>query len=97
VHYALVVDTVYIGPEHIKPAIAIGQIVSGESIDSVGDIDVFTFNGTAGKQVIEYVQAIAPSTDGVTMSLYATNPDSVLEPITSAGGDTSLEYYASNR
>jgi hypothetical protein len=94
--YALQVDTVYTGPEHLKSAITVGQIVSGESIDSIGDIDIFTFNGTAGKEVVGYLQAIAKSADGVTMSIYATNPDSVLTQVASAGGDTALEYYASN-
>ncbi|HZS57923.1 MAG TPA: hypothetical protein VFA43_01545 [Gemmatimonadaceae bacterium] len=94
--FALRIDTVFLGPEHLKPSITIGQIVSGESIDSVGDIDVFTFSGTAGKAIIGYLQPTAKSTDGITMQIYANSPDSVLQTVMAPGGDTSLELYTTN-
>jgi len=96
VEFEFVVDTVYIGPEHIKPAITVGQIVSGESIDSVGDIDVFTFNGTAGKQVIGYLQATGDTSGVIQMHIYRSNPDSVLAATASQNGDSSLEDRATN-
>lgn len=90
--FDLEVVNVYIGPEHLKPAIALGQVVSGESIDSVGDIDVFTFTGTKGQAIVGYVLATgtAPS-QGVSMTFYPTDPDSILETIGSRVGDTALE------
>jgi hypothetical protein len=96
VEFALQMDTVYIGPEHLKPAITLGQVISGESIDSIGDIDVFTFNGTAGKQIYGYLAAKGTTAGSVTMQIYATNPDSILESVTSPSGDSILELHTTN-
>jgi hypothetical protein len=38
-------------PEHLPAGIAYGQTLRGESLDRPGDIDEFTFQGTAGSQL----------------------------------------------
>lgn len=38
-------------PESVDARVAIGDTVTGEAIDAVGDVDEFTFTGTAGQEV----------------------------------------------
>ncbi len=48
-------------PEKVAARFSIGDIVSGESLDEVGDIDEFTFEGRAGQQLMLYGQTLTTS------------------------------------
>ena len=52
-----VIDT---APEHRSMSIAIGDTISGESIDHLGDIDLFTFAGVAGQSVYAFIAPATP-------------------------------------
>ena len=45
-----------LAPEHRAVATAIGDTVAGESIDHIGDVDEFTFSGTAGQSVYAFFE-----------------------------------------
>lgn len=94
--FTLEVLLVNTDPEHLKPAFNVGQAISGESIDSIGDIDVFTFNGTAGKQVLGYLRASGATAGGVQMQIYQNSPDSLLALATSQTPDSVLENNATS-
>jgi len=49
--YRLHVFPVNTAPESVPAAIAIGDTVSGETVAYAGDVDEYTFNGTAGQTV----------------------------------------------
>lgn len=47
-------------PETAPAALTLGELVDTESIDPIGDVDEFTFSGTAGQQVEAFVSRPAP-------------------------------------
>jgi hypothetical protein len=49
--YAFTVVPIDRSPEQVSGAIAIGDTITAESIDPIGDIDEFTFPGTAGDRL----------------------------------------------
>jgi hypothetical protein len=53
--YALEVDPINRAPETVPAALTLGDTVTTESIDPAGDIDEFTFNGTAGQHIHVHV------------------------------------------
>ncbi|NNG17896.1 MAG: hypothetical protein HKM89_15580, partial [Gemmatimonadales bacterium] len=54
--YSLWVVPINRAPESVSPTVVVGDTISGERIDFVGDIDEFTFAGTAGNSVTAYFQ-----------------------------------------
>jgi hypothetical protein len=48
-------------PEHRRAGIQLGTVVTDESIDRSGDVDGFTFSGTAGAEVNVFYQAAVDS------------------------------------
>lgn len=54
--YRFVIRPLVRAPEKIESAIRIAEVVSGETIDSFGDIDEFSFTGTKGDRVVAYAQ-----------------------------------------
>jgi hypothetical protein len=58
------------GPEQVPAAIALGDSVSGESLDGPGDVDVFTFTGAAGEIIEPAIHLPGPA--GTSQSACAT-------------------------
>jgi hypothetical protein len=55
--YRVQVVTLSNNPESLPPTLTQGPILSGESISPRGDVDDFTFAGTAGEEVVVFFQA----------------------------------------
>ncbi|HTD59190.1 MAG TPA: hypothetical protein VK679_00995, partial [Gemmatimonadaceae bacterium] len=92
-----VVNTFVINPapEHVPATTAIGDTVTGESIDAFGDLDQFTFSGTAGqKVVVEFATPQGVYEDanhlGGTLVLQVLAPDGTMLGQISSGNPTPL-------
>ena len=66
--YRFLVYPVHRAPEDAPGTVAIGDTVA-ESIDAVGDIDEFTFDGTAGEEVNVNLQILAGLSSGVWLEV----------------------------
>lgn len=77
-------------PEHVPAVIAIGDTVSGEQIELPGDIDEFSFSGTAGEEINAFFQAEDGSQE-TSLDLEVLAPaGSMLSSVRSVGTDSSL-------
>jgi len=85
--YAYAVDH---RPEQIPAVVTIGDTVSGEQIELPGDIDEFTFSGTAGDEINAFFQAEDGSQE-TWLQLEVLQPGgTLLRSVQSVGTDTSL-------
>ena len=86
-------------PESRAAAFAIGDTVSGEAIDPVGDIDEFTFDATAGDTVNVYFQTPMGTWgyQGLTMTLIDATTGATLGTLSSNNPNASLEDIALTR
>jgi hypothetical protein len=75
-------------PEHVPATMAPGDTVSGESIDVPGDVDEFTFSGTAGEEMNLAFQAL-PTSDVLRVDVVNPSGQSVAYAETFVAG-TSL-------
>lgn len=57
--YTLGAYTVSAAPEHVPATLQVGQTLTGERIDRPGDLDVFTLQGEAGREVAVFLGAEA--------------------------------------
>ncbi|HEV8398951.1 MAG TPA: hypothetical protein VGQ18_03835 [Gemmatimonadales bacterium] len=81
-------------PEHVPAAIAIGDTVSGEQIELPGDVDEFTFSGTAGEEINAFFQA-EDGTQETLLQLELLEPaGTMFRSVQSVGTDTSLLHQA---
>jgi hypothetical protein len=95
--YRIYVMPILLGPEGIGRTITVGSVVSGESIDPVGDIDELTFTGTKGQFVNVFFQATSGSaSDRLWVSLL-TPTRANLESIYSYGSDGTLDGRSMGR
>lgn len=78
-------------PETRAPRFVLGDTVT-ESLATLADIDTFVVAGTAGQEVVGYVQALSPGSPGV-LSLAVEG----LAGVGSAAGDSDLEQESSGR
>lgn len=77
-------------PEHVPQSIAPGDTVSGEDIGLPGDIDEFTFSGTAGEEFNAFLKAESGLQE-TFLQLEVVDPTgAVLRTTQSVGTDTSL-------
>lgn len=67
--YRFLVYPIRRAPEGAPGTVAIGDTVA-EAIDAVGDIDEFTFDGTAGQQVNVNLQILDGLSSGVTLQVW---------------------------
>jgi hypothetical protein len=94
--YRFTVHDVDRAPEEIATAIAVGDTVSGESIEPPGDVDEFTFTASAAQTVEVFFQALSGGyLERLGLELIAypgTSAEGRLGSLVySDGGDTSLE------
>jgi hypothetical protein len=82
--------------ESTFPRIAIGDVVEREALDSLADIDEFTFDGRKGDELIVYAQARAPAGTPGTVLVSVTQPDTLQWQVTAsaAPGDSDPESHA---
>ena len=77
-------------PEFRASEFHLGDTISGETLETIADLDDYTFPGQAGQAVIELLQAQSPTGSG-TVRLGLTSPDGTRLPsITSVVGDSVL-------
>jgi hypothetical protein len=89
------------GPETVADTFAIGDTVTGESVEPWGDADIFHFYGVRGDHVNLLFQGLAPVFETVWLRAWLTTPGSpesypatlVSSPTSSA----SLESFQSSR
>jgi hypothetical protein len=55
--YRLVTYAIDRAPESIGSTVALGDTISGEAIDMIGDVDEFTFEGLAGQRLVAHFRA----------------------------------------
>jgi len=76
--YTLYFDPIDPAPEVHASAISIGDTVSDEAIDKLGDIDLFTFHGTPGQQVnVAFRMVAGPGTGALILAV--VGPDGQLQ------------------
>jgi plastocyanin len=89
--YRLQVVTLHNAPETLRPEITPGPVITGESISPRGDVDDFTFTGTAGEEVVVYFRAASGDAGSeFRLDLYAPDGDD-LKYVFSRGDDATLE------
>jgi len=89
--YRMLVRSIDTLPEAVPDSFAVGDTVKGESIGSIGDIDVFHLRGTPGQLVNLQLQSPAFSAHGqieVAVTGAATGAST-----SSPGADTSLDEH----
>jgi hypothetical protein len=95
--YRLYLYRINRAPELVPAALTPGDTVSGESIELPGDIDDFTFSGTAGEQFNAFLQATNPSEPlGVVLSVI-TPGDALLAGTQSLTAGTPLLSVSTGR
>ncbi len=77
-------------PEHVSAGITPGDTISGEGIDVPGDVDEFTFAGSAGEQFNVFLQALSGSPDTHLQVEVVAAGGAILGNAYSSGIDTSL-------
>jgi len=89
--YRIVVRSIDTLPETAPESLAVGDTVTGESIGSIGDIDVFHLRGTPGQLVSLQVES---PVDGVHSQIQVVVTGAATTVSTSSyGGDTSLDQH----
>ena len=92
--YRFVIVQIDPAPELRPPQFHLSDTVSGETLQSIADVDEFTFPGQAGQLTIAQVQALGPTGSG-TIRLLVRGPDGSTVTVTSAGGDSTLAEQVS--
>ena len=78
-------------PERLPISFVVGDTVSGESIDSIGDVDEFAFVPSAGAEFDLFFQALN-GRPGTYLQAVVIDPDgNVLADVISFGNDPSLD------
>jgi plastocyanin len=78
-------------PESLPATVTQGPVISGESISPRGDVDYFTFTGTAGDEVVVFFQATSGEYGSeFALTLYEPDGDQ-LQTAYSRGSDVTLE------
>ena len=82
--YALAVHEIDRTPEVLGSAVALGATTEGEAVDFAGDVDEFTFTGSAGQEVTAVISAPLAFDGGeVLLQIVRTADGSVLGSATS--------------
>ena len=84
-------------PEHVRTVITPGDTISGEGIDVPGDVDEFTFSGTAGEEFNAFLQARSGSPDTYLQLDVVDSAGTRLGGVSSSGTDTSLLRQVTGR
>lgn len=88
--YEFVANAVNLAPEQVPALVTVGDTVSGEAIDFVGDIDDFTFQGDTGTIYSVVVQATGSGNDHVDLTLGRADTAMTFGVASSTDGDTGL-------
>ncbi|HTK55725.1 MAG TPA: hypothetical protein VL295_02795 [Gemmatimonadales bacterium] len=85
-------------PESVPAAVTYGEVVTGETIDTPGDLDRFTFSGTAGQLANVHLSALgAPPGGTLALQLYAPNGATVGPEVVSTVADQDSVDRATGR
>ena len=95
--YRLLLRVADPGPESRVRAIAVSDTI-GESIDQYGDIDEFSFDGTAGEEILVFFQTLREQPDvGLVLTLMDSATRTQLRTLASGGGKHALEDVSTRR
>jgi hypothetical protein len=85
-------------PEVATATLAIGSIVSGESIGTPGDVDEFTFQGSAGDELAAFIQGMSgPSIDSLALTISTPQVVSFQRVAVTSGTADSLRAHGTGR
>jgi len=87
--FRFVVHHVDVEPESRSPAITVGDTVDGESLETIRDVDRFTFTGQAGDTLILLAQALGAVGSG-RIRVDFGNQFGTVGTVRSSGGDSVL-------
>src|SRR5205807_2406056 len=77
--------------DSVSSVVMVGETISGDAVDPPGDVDEFTFAGTAGQEVAVFLQSRIAN-GFVCLVLELLNPDGrQLRSVTSCGNPPTLE------
>lgn len=84
-------------PEKLSPAVAMSTVVIGEDLSPVGDVDDFTFTGTAGQEIEVQLQATSGSQHD-ELYLFVLSPTGAqIGSVYSQGNSSTLEQQSTGR
>jgi hypothetical protein len=96
--YQFFVHGVDPAPESVPAAVVFGEVVSGETLDTPGDVDRFTFSGTAGQLGNVHLSALgAPPSGALALRLYAPNGSALGPEVVSTAADQDSVDRATGR
>ena len=82
-------------PPRVNAAITIGDTIRGESLETAGHVDGFTFQGQQGDELIGYVRSLAIDPRAVIrMLVYDTGGEPLLNSLALATSDTVTDLQA---
>lgn len=85
-------------PEVAAPAFAIGTVVTGESIATPGDVDDFTFEGSAGDELVAFIQGMSgPAADSLVLTISTPQVASFQPVAFTPGTAEGLRAHGSGR
>jgi hypothetical protein len=93
--YSMEAYTVSAAPEHVPATVAIGQTVSGESIDRPGDLDVFTVNGPTPE--VNFFLGVPSPEVGLIGFITRANQPGYVSPIYTFAGTMALDGASPGR
>jgi hypothetical protein len=93
--YRFRVIVIHRAPESIGAAVPLNTAISGEAIDDAGDVDEFTFPGTAGQWFNAFFQSTAPSS--LQLEVFGSAIDPEPTRAFSNPADTSLFKNSTGR
>jgi len=96
--FRFLIHTVNRAPESRSARFALGDTVTGESIDDIPDVDDFFAGGMAGKYITGWVEPLGPVTGNSLLSIQISDPTSTLFSSTyGVVGQTVRQLFAFGR
>lgn len=85
-------------PEASSAAIGIGDVVGGETLDSLADVDEFTFTGAKGDEIIVFAQGLDATDSSSRLSVRVAYSDStkLARYVTAAPHDPDPESHTTH-
>jgi hypothetical protein len=94
--FRFVLNVVNTAPEHVSAQAEVGQILAGERLEDLADMDEFEVEGHAGDELVAYIQADDSLASGAVRLTVSRGPDTVISWLSAQGGD-DIESVATDR
>ncbi|HKW39684.1 MAG TPA: hypothetical protein VJN39_00415 [Gemmatimonadales bacterium] len=93
--FKFLIQRVNPSPESVSPRMNEGDTVKSEILETIADLDQFTFAGQAGQTVVLTLQAEGPANSGIIRAVLDSVAGFRLGVVRSAGGDSTLDGQTS--